>query len=139
MADKTLSDKERAFLQAARRELDAKSNRREVVDTSVIAGTAGHRGSAAPAPPRRPAPAASRRAAPATSPLDAQTVLGWDHPAARKPVSADDDKWSRIAALMEAERAEANAKRAKARRRMIIFLIGVLIVVLIVGARSLVR
>jgi len=139
MADKTLSDKERAFLQAARRELDAKAKRREVVDTSAIAGSADHRGSVAPAAPRRTARAAPRRAAPATSPLDAQTVLGWDHPAAQKPVSADDDKWSRIAALMEAERSEAADKRAKARRRLIIFLIGVLVVVLIVGARSLVR
>lgn len=131
MADKGLSDRERALLQATRQELAAKTKRREVVDTAALPGEARHRGSAtAPAPPRRAA---------RTSPLDAQTVLGWDHPAAQKPISAGEDKWSRIAALMEAERSEAAGRRAKARRAFIIFLAVALAVVLIAGARMLAR
>jgi hypothetical protein len=131
MRDKGLSDKERALLQAARREASAKAKRREVVDTARLAGSASHRGSAAPPTPRRE---------PANlSPLDAQTVLGWDHPAAQKPVSAAEDKWARIAQLMEKERREATEKRAKARRAAMIILSCVFVVVLIAGARALMR
>lgn len=133
MADKGLSDRERAFLRSTRQELAAKTKRREVVDTAALPGEARHRGSAA-----APAAAPPRRAA-RTSPLDAQTVLGWDHPAAQKSASAGEDKWSRIAALMEAERSEAAGKRAKARRGLIVFLIVFLAVVLIVGGRMLAR
>jgi hypothetical protein len=131
MKDKGLSDKERALLQSARREVAAKVKRREVVDTAALAGSASHRGSAA-----APAP---RHEAPKLSPLDAQTVLGWDHPAAQKPASVAEDKWARIAALMERERREAAEKRAKARRGALIFVFCVLVVVLIVGARTLMR
>jgi len=131
MSDRGLSDKERALLRAARQEVAAKVKRREVVDTAALGGSAPHRGSAAP-----PAP---RREAPKQSPLDAQTVLGWDHPAAQKPASAAQDKWARIAALMERERREAAEKRAKARHRALIFVFCVLVVVLIVGARTLMR
>ncbi|HTO50244.1 MAG TPA: hypothetical protein VML91_21590 [Burkholderiales bacterium] len=131
MGDKSLSDKERALLHAARREVAAKVKRREVVDTAALAGSSAHRGSAA-----APAP---RREAPRLSPLDAQTVLGWDHPAAQKPASAAADKWARIATLMEEERREAAEKRAKARRGAIIFLVCVFFVVLIAGARALMR
>ncbi len=134
---KSLSDKERALLLAARHEVAAKTKRREVVDTAALPGNARHRGSTGPAP-------AAPRPAPKTSPLDAQTVLGWDHPAAQGPAAGGEDKWSRIAALMETERAQANVRRAKARRTAILFLVGLLVVVLIVvvlivGARSLAR
>ncbi len=132
MADKGLSDRERALLRATRQELAARTKRREVVDTAALPGEARHRGNAA-------TPAAPPRRAARTSPLDAQTVLGWDHPAAQKPASAGEDKWSRIAALMEAERSEAAGRRAQARRGLIIFLIVFLAVVLIVGARMLAR
>jgi hypothetical protein len=131
MSDKGLSDKERALLRAARQEVAAKVKRREVVDTTGLAGSASHRGSAA-APARRPE-------APKQSPLDAQTVLGWDHPAAQKPASAAEDKWARIAALMERERREAADGREKARRRALVFVFCVLVVVLIVGVRTLLR
>jgi hypothetical protein len=131
MSDKGLSDRERALLASARREVAAKTKRQEVVDTAGLAKAAPHRGSTA-APPQR-------RTAPKLSPLDAQTVLGWDHPAAQKPVSAAEDKWARIAELMEAERREAQAKRAKARRAVILFLCVLLFVVLVVGTRALVR
>ena len=131
MSDKGLSDKERALLQSARREVAAKVKRREVVDTAALAGSASHRRST-------DAPAARRETRKA-SPLDAQTVLGWDHPAAQKPVSAAEDKWARIATLMARERREAVEKRAKARRRALIFVFCMLLVVMIVGARTLMR
>ena len=131
MSDKGLSDKERALLESARREVAAKVKRQEVVDTAGLAGSSSHRGStSARTPPRE---------APKLSPLDAQTVLGWDHPAAQKPVSAADDKWARIANLMEAERREAAAKRAKTRRIGVIFLVGLVVVVVIAATRMLVR
>ena len=131
MSDKGLSDKERALLESARREVAAKVKRQEVVDTAGLARSSAHRGSTSARPPRREAPK--------LSPLDAQTVLGWDHPAAQKPVSAADDKWARIANLMEAERREAAAKRAKTRRIGIIFLVGLVVVVVIAATRMLVR
>lgn len=131
MSNKGLSDKERALLESARREVAAKVKRQEVVDTAGLAGSSSHRGStSARTPPRE---------APKLSPLDAQTVLGWDHPAAQKPVSAADDKWTRIANLMEAERRENAAKRAKMRRIGIVFVACVVLVVFIAAARTLIR
>ena len=131
MKDKGLSDKERALLQSARREVAAKVKRQEVVDTAGLSGSSSHRGStSARTPPRE---------APKLSPLDAQTVLGWDHPAAQKPVSAADDKWARIANLMEAERREAAAKREKTRRVAIVFFACLVLVVVIAAARTLIR
>jgi hypothetical protein len=131
MRDKGLTDKERALLQSARREVAAKVKRQEVVDTAGLAGSSSHRGSTtARNPPRE---------APKLSPLDAQTVLGWDHPAAQKPVSAADDKWARIANLMEAERREAAAKRAKTRRVAMVFFACLVLVVVVAAARALIR
>ena len=129
MSDKSLSDRERALLQAARREVAAKVKRR--VDAAGPTGSAPHHGGRS-APP-------SRGALRAVSPLDAPTVLGWDHPAAQAPPGAGEDKWSRIADLLEAERAEATEKRAKTRRGVTIFLICLFLVILIVGARVFVR
>jgi hypothetical protein len=101
------------------------------VDTASLAGSSSHRGSGAvPAP---------RRKAPGRSPLDAQTVLGWDHPAAQQPASAAEDKWSRLAQLMEAERREATALRAKARRRVMVFVFCLLAVALVAAVRALSR
>jgi hypothetical protein len=131
VSDKSLSDRERALLQSARREVAAKVKRREVVDTAGLAGSAPHRGSAAPTPPRRDPRA--------TTPLDAQTVLGWDHPAAQKPPATAEHKWARVAALMENERVETAERRAKARRALLVFLACVFVVVLIVGSRALIR
>ena len=131
MRDKGLSDKERALLQSAQREVAARVKRQEVVDTARLAGSASHRGSTSARTPRRETPK--------LSPLDAQTVLGWDHPAAQKPVSAADDKWARIANLMEAERREAAAKRAKTRRVAIVFFACLVLVVAIAAARTLIR
>jgi len=131
MSGKSMSDKERALLESARREVAAKVKRQEVVDTAGLSGASAHRGSTSARPPKREAPK--------LSPLDAQTVLGWDHPAAQKPVSAADDKWARIANLLETERREAAAKRAKTRRIVTIFLVGLVVVVVIVATRTLLR
>jgi hypothetical protein len=130
MSDKSLSDRERALLQAARREVAAKVKRREV-EAARPTGSAPHHSSRS-APPSRGEPRA-------VSPLDAPTVIGWDHPAAQAPPGAGEDKWSRIADLLEAERAEAAEKRAKTRRGVIIFLSCLFFIMLIVGARVLVR
>jgi hypothetical protein len=140
-----LSDKELKFIEAARREAAAK------------------RGGATPAPAANAArakPVAKRAAAaPAPAPpLDGRTVIGWDHPAANatpldQPTVAGwdhpsaqgasaqgaDEKWSRIAALMEAERAEAIEKRRRA-KRAVMFVVGVLAVIaLLVAARVLLK
>ena len=110
-----LSDRERKLVAAARREVEAKR---------------------APA-----APQSAMKAAPArmpTSPLDARTLVGWDHPAASGAKGQDaDGKWSRIAALMESERAAAMRKRQRAKRRAAIFLGVLLVIATLVAARVL--
>jgi hypothetical protein len=131
MGTKGMTDKERALLQAARREVAAKASRREVVDTAALPGSSSHRSSS----DKR----VRRREAPKLSPLDAQTVLGWDHPAAQQPASAAEDQWSRIGDLLEAERRAAAARRAKVRRRTMIFLACLFAVAVIVAARALTR
>jgi hypothetical protein len=127
-----LSDKERKLVAAARREVEAK------------------RAPAAPQPAMKAAPARMP-----TSPLDGRTVIGWDHPAAHvtpldQPTVAGwdhpaasakgqdaDGKWSRIAALMESERAAALRKRQRAKRRAAIFLGVLLVIATLVAARVL--
>ncbi len=82
---------------------------------------------------------AARRAGSApVSPLDAPTVDGWDHPAAQDDPQSASGKWTRIAALMDAERRAAAAKRRKMRRNMIAALV-LLGLVLIAVARILTR
>lgn len=86
------------------------------------------------------------------SPLDGQTVVGWDSPAANaSPVvgkdapaargaaegKGADEKWARIAALMESERAEALQKRRRAQRRVKYFLGALLVIAALVAARVL--
>jgi len=118
MREGSLSDKERRLVAAARREAEAT------------------RAGVAPQPATRAAPVRAP-----TSPLDARTVVGWDHPAAHvtpldQPTVAGWDhpaasgtkergaegKWSRMAALMESERAEGTRKRQRAKRRATIFM-----------------
>lgn len=133
-----MSDKELKLLAAARRE--AAAARGNAVPSAKPAP---------PGPPSARAPTASPLdartvvgwiAAPAgATPLDQPTVAGWDHPAAlgagdRKDA---DGKWSRIAALMEAERAAAMEKRRRARRGTAIFLGVLLLLVALVAARVL--
>jgi len=133
MKEGGLSDRERKLVAAARREVAAK------------------RAGAAPKSAMKPAPVPAP-----TSPLDGRTVVGWDHPAAHvtpldQPTVAGwdhpaasgakgqdaDGKWSRIAALMESERAEAMQKRQRAKRRAAIFLGVLLVVATLVAARVL--
>jgi hypothetical protein len=72
------------------------------------------------------------------TPLDQPTVAGWDHPAAIAAKGQDaDGKWSRIAALMESERAAAMRKRQRAKRRAAIFLGVLLVIATLVAARVL--
>jgi len=128
----SLSDKERKLVAAARQEAEAS------------------RASAAPRPAMKAAPVRAP-----TSPLDGRTVIGWDHPAAHvtpldQPTVAGwdhpaasakgqdaDGKWSRIAALMESERAAAMRKRQRAKRRAAIFLGVLLVIATLVAARVL--
>jgi len=128
MTDKTLSSRERALLEAARREVEAKAPPREV------AGPAG-----ATPPARAIAPARAAPRAP-SSPLDAPTVLGWDHPAAQAaPPKPEDDKWARIAVLMERERRDADARRRRTRRNGYAVVAVLVVILLIVFARALLR
>lgn len=83
--------------------------------------------------------AARRSGSAPVSPLDAPTVVGWDHPAAQDGPQSANGKWAHIAALMDAERGEAAVKRRKLRRNMIVFLVALLGLVLIVVARILAR
>ena len=133
MTDKRLTGKERALIAAARREVEVKSIRSETVDTARPA----------PSPPRKrngQATHAHRQAPrPSVSPLDAPTVVGWDHPAAQAGPKAAEDKWARVAALMEVERSEAEQKRRRLRRRAFAVLGFLCIVVLIAFARALIR
>jgi hypothetical protein len=129
MNDKPLSSKERALLDATRREVEAKAPARE------IASTAGAGAQARPAAPERAAPRAP------VSPLDAPTVLGWDHPAAQgaPPPKPEEEKWARIAALMERERRDADVRRQRMRRNAFAVVAILVLILLIVFARSLLR
>jgi hypothetical protein len=128
MNDKKLSDRERALLEAARRELDAKRTGREAAPPSARAR-----------PAARPANGARAGGPGATPPLDGPTVEGWDHPAAQGGGGPDEEKWARVAALMEAERIEANEQRRRMRRFTIAFVVVALALVLLVLARMLAR
>ena len=133
MSDKRLTDKERALLAAARREVEVKAIRSETVDTARPVPPAPRNGNGQATRAHRQAPR------PAVSPLDAPTVLGWDHPAAQAAPKAAEDKWPRVAALMEAERSEADQKRRRLRRRAFAVLGFLCIVALIAFARALIR
>jgi hypothetical protein len=120
MSDKGLSSRERALLEAARREVGAKGS---------------------PAPAREARPAAPAPARAPSSPLDAPTVLGWDHPAAQAAASSkpEEQKWARIATLMERERRDAEARRRRTRRNGYAVAAVLVLILLIVFARALLR
>lgn len=140
MATDQLSEKERAFLEAARREAAAKR-----------AGDPGRAPDAkGSAPARPPAPKSAR----ASTRLDQPTVLGWDHPAANakpgaavpldqptvlgwdNPAAREDpatEKWERIARLMAEEREAAEAARRRVKRYGLVvsaalFAVGIVVV-----------
>ncbi len=84
--------------------------------------------------------AAARRAAAApVSPLDAPTVVGWDHPAAQAAPLAADDKWAHVAALMEAEHRAGVALRRRMRRNAIAVAVALLVLALVLAARFFAR
>jgi hypothetical protein len=130
-----ISDREQKLVLAARREVEAKR------------AAAGTRPTAKSAPVRAPtAPLGGRTVigwdhpAAHVTPLDQPTVAGWDHPAANGAKGQDaDGKWTRIAALMEAERAAATQKRRRAKRRAAIFVGVLLLVFMLVAARVLLK
>jgi hypothetical protein len=140
-----LSDKERKLVEAARREVAAKRGGGAPAQAAPTAAAtaAAKRAAEAPAPMSpldgRTVIGWDHPAASAT-PLDQPTVTGWDHPAAQGAGGSDAEaRWSRIAALMETERAEAIEKRQRIKRRANIFLVVVAVLVLLVAARILLK
>lgn len=111
-----LSEKERAFIDAARREAAADRT----------------------AEGRSPAVDKSAGAAAAT-PLDQPTVVGWDHPAARGPAPAasDRDRWTRVAELLKAERMAEEARRERLRRNGLGAIAALLLLVLVIAFATL--
>jgi hypothetical protein len=99
-ASSPMSDKERALLEAARRELATRLGQ-------------------------------SKQPPPTTS-LEEPTVLGWDHEQAQAPgeVRVAADKWERITAIMEAERAAAIERRARLRNRTLYVLLAIAVALL---------
>lgn len=60
-----------------------------------------------------------------------ETVIGWDNPAADAPGSdRAGDKWAYIAAMIEAERAQAHAARART-RRIVLGVTGAVVLILV--------
>lgn len=143
MNNDRLSDKERALLAAARREVakqrpaPARGPRASSIDRGEAPGPGAASPAATPldqptvlgwdhpaANPKRPVGAVDPRlladwptsamALADTTPLDQPTVLGWDNPAAKDGAAAA--KWERIAQLMAQEREAAEAERRKLKR-----------------------
>jgi hypothetical protein len=142
MTTDRLTDKERALIEAAKREA---ASRRAGPSGGAKAPAAQPASAKAPASPRSSTPleqptvlgwdhpAANPKPATkpldqrtlasgdtggatvsGTTPLDQPTVLGWDNPAAQQdPATA---KWERISQLMAAERETAEAQRRKVKK-----------------------
>lgn len=127
MTNDRLSDKERAVLEAARREVAKRAAARPEPRNAAAATPASTPidqptvlGWDHPAanPKRATAPVHQRARVDgdhgATTPLDQPTVLGWDNPAAQQDAAAA--KWERVARLMAEERETAEAGRRKVKR-----------------------
>jgi len=83
---------------------------------------------------------ATRRAKPKRlSPLDVPTVVGWNNPAAEPAAGATADRWARLAALIEAERSQAQEQRRRTQRNMIAVLAAVLGMALVAALWMLLR
>jgi hypothetical protein len=125
-----LTDKERALIEAAKRQAAARraatagqAKPNPAVSTPLDQPTVLGWDNPA-ASPKRSATAIDPRlladwptgpmASAATTPLDQPTVLGWDNPAAQQDSAAA--KWERIAQLMAEERETADAERRKLKR-----------------------
>jgi hypothetical protein len=118
-----LSQKEAAFLAQVKREVAQAS-------PATTKRTGGHatRG-AVPMPPM--------------TPLDQQTVMGWDHPeAARAPARvkiAAEEKWQRMAELLEAEKRSEVEKRARMKKVCGYVLLAVSVALLVITLLALRR
>lgn len=130
MSDQKLTDKERALLEATRREVAANAARREAVEPGGLADSMPH--SAPHSAPHRDSGAAHEGSG-------AAHARSSPPAAAPAPPQSEDAKWARIAALMEAERLEGEERRRKLRRGTIIFLAVVLVLVLFASVRLLGR
>jgi hypothetical protein len=132
-----LSDKERALIEAARREAAEKKR------ATAAPRDEGQRATAAPGnPPSVPGVAAAPSFAVRTgnlgttgTPLDQPTVVGWDHPAARASADArriadDRERWARVGELLKAERMAEEARRERLRRNGLGAIAALLLVVL---------
>ena len=73
------------------------------------------------------------------SPLDAPTVVGWDHPAAQAAPPAAGDQWARVAALMAAEHREGVERRRRMRRTAIAVAVGLLALAALLAVRFFAR
>jgi hypothetical protein len=119
MASVRISPKEQALVDAARREQGARG--------PVSAPSRPGRDSRPPEPPP-------------LTPLDQQTVLGWDHPRAAQGSSkvtvngVAEEKWARVAALMDAEREAETERRATLKRRALYALLAVAVALLVLVA-----
>jgi hypothetical protein len=140
------AERERAFLRGARKEAEALKAAAAGAKPAAGAPPASPAARARPAPPAagaRLAPPAAGRTVAAHTPLDQPTVDGWSHPAARdaepKVKIAAEEKWSRLAAIMEAEQRETREKRAKLRRAARQALIGITAVIILTVMFSLRR
>lgn len=130
MKNAGMSEKERALIAAARREANARGK--------PGVGPAAAKGVAPLAPLDGRTVIGWDHPAAHTTPLDQPTVAGWDHPAAGGGAGPQEDpRWSRISALMEAERAAAGARRRRLQRRVNIVFAAVLVVGLLIAARAL--
>ena len=114
--------REEAFIAAARKEAAALKTAAPAGAAKPAAPATAPAQKSVPAAGRQSPAAAPRRPAPVapTTPLDAKTVDGWDHPAARdaapKVKIAAEEKWARVAAAMEAEGRESRQARERMRR-----------------------
>lgn len=139
MPARDLSDKERALIEAARREAAEKKR------TTAAPRDAGPRGTAVPsnspsvsgaaaAPSFAAAVRTGTRGTTGTA-LDQPTVVGWDHPAARPSgdaarVANDRERWARVGELLKAERMAEEARRERLRRNGLGAIAALLLVVL---------
>jgi hypothetical protein len=137
-----LKDREQALIDAALRELAARkspaagASQRAPTPTSTRTSTSKGAGAGTPNPNRNPT-APARRPAPSNpvSPIEHPTVDGWNHPAARDAAPsvkiAVEEKWARLAAVMETEQREAREARDRMRRTTRRFAIGATVVILL--------
>jgi hypothetical protein len=116
-----LSEKERALVEAARREAGEKKRAGASGTGATPAGAmmAVARGDTQ-ASPGAVGGAAIASGAPGT-PLDQPTVVGWDHPATRAAAesartASDRERWARVGELLKAERMAEEARRERLRR-----------------------